>query len=129
MTDEPEGPIRASDPQRAARTRADLLDRDRARAISEAFGSLAHEVRVQILSVLRGGELCVCDLAHILGISVPSMSYHLKLLRAAGLVTYRADGRMAHYRRVDSPLLEAFEAIAGTIGPPERTAAGREAGR
>jgi len=57
--------------------------------------------RVKILKVLQKGPLCVCDIRAALGIAQPTVSNHLKVLEAAGLVTYRKEGLWVHYRLSD----------------------------
>ena len=62
------------------------------------FGALADRARVKILFALRDGEeLCVCDVAHVLGVSISTASHHLRKLRDLKLLQYRNDGRMAYY--------------------------------
>ncbi|HNX50307.1 MAG TPA: metalloregulator ArsR/SmtB family transcription factor [Thermoanaerobaculaceae bacterium] len=60
--------------------------------------ALAHPVRSRILAMLRGGELCVCQLNAVLGLAPSTMSAHLGELRDAGLVAERKSGRWVHYR-------------------------------
>lgn len=55
--------------------------------------------RLRILAALRGRELCVCHLVDLLGLDASTVSRHVKLLRDAGLVTVRRDGRWLHCRR------------------------------
>ncbi len=70
-------------------------------AIEEArvvFTALADGTRVKLLHALHGGEeLCVCDVAHVLGISVSAASHHLRKLRDLKILKYRGDGKMAYY--------------------------------
>jgi DNA-binding transcriptional ArsR family regulator len=54
--------------------------------------------RARILKMLEGGELCVCQIVAVLGLSTSTVSKHLSLLRAAGLVEERKDGRWVHLR-------------------------------
>ena len=62
------------------------------------FGALADGTRLKLLHALRGGEeLCVCDVAHVLGMSVSSASHHLRKLRDLRILKYRNDGKMAYY--------------------------------
>ena len=62
------------------------------------FGALADRARVKILYSLKyAEELCVCDVAHVLGTSVSTASHHLRKLRDLKLVKYRNDGKMAYY--------------------------------
>ena len=62
------------------------------------FGALADRARIKILYALRDGEeLCVCDVAHVLGVSISTASHHLRKLRDLRLLQYRNDGKMAYY--------------------------------
>lgn len=62
------------------------------------FAALADRTRLRILYALREGEeLCVCDVAHVLGTSVSTASHHLRKLRDLKLLRYRNDGKMAYY--------------------------------
>ncbi|WP_428265857.1 ArsR/SmtB family transcription factor [Haliangium sp.] len=62
------------------------------------FAALADRTRLKVLHALQGGEeLCVCDVAHVLGISVSAASHHLRKLRDLKILKYRNDGKMAYY--------------------------------
>ena len=60
--------------------------------------ALAHPVRVRIAAMLRGGELCVCQLNAVIALAPSTISAHLAELRDAGLVAERKSGRWVHYR-------------------------------
>jgi len=55
--------------------------------------ALAHPVRLRILAMLRGGELCLCQMTAVLGLAASTVSAHLSDLKRAGLVEERKDGR------------------------------------
>jgi ArsR family transcriptional regulator, arsenate/arsenite/antimonite-responsive transcriptional repressor len=59
--------------------------------------ALGDEKRLRILLQLAGGERCVCDLMEDLGAAQSLLSFHLRTLKDAGLVTDRRDGRWVHY--------------------------------
>lgn len=62
------------------------------------FAALADRTRLRILHALLGAEeLCVCDVAHVLGMSVAATSHHLRKLRQLGILGLRNDGKMAYY--------------------------------
>ena len=62
------------------------------------FAALADTTRLKIVHALREGEeLCVCDVAHVLGMSVSAASHHLRKMRDLKILKYRNDGRMAYY--------------------------------
>ncbi|GGO32978.1 transcriptional regulator [Deinococcus humi] len=57
--------------------------------------------RLRLLSALKTRELCVCDLAAVVGLSESAVSHQLRLLRAGRVVTFRKAGRIAYYRLLD----------------------------
>lgn len=62
------------------------------------FSALADRARLKILFALGDGEeLCVCDVAHVLGVSISTASHHLRKLRDLKVLQYRNDGKMAYY--------------------------------
>ncbi|MBZ9596378.1 metalloregulator ArsR/SmtB family transcription factor [Streptomyces erythrochromogenes] len=78
----------------------DPLPRERAEALARNLKGLSDPTRLQILSILLAapdGEACVCDLTPLLGLAQPTISYHMKILAAAGLVTRRKRGTWAWY--------------------------------
>lgn len=78
--------------------------------------AFSDRTRVRILAGLRLGELCVCDLVEALGVRQSTLSTHLQVLRATGLVRMRREGRWSHYaidpraRAAVSALFDAFHA-------------------
>ncbi len=60
--------------------------------------ALSDEQRVRIVMMLRGGELCVCQIVEVLGLAPSTVSKHLSILHDADLVQVRKDGRWAYYR-------------------------------
>lgn len=62
---------------------------------------LGHSVRLTILEVLDQEECCVCDLASILNKPVSTVSQHLKLLKQAGFLTSRQEGKLVFYQKTD----------------------------
>lgn len=63
--------------------------------------ALADENRVRTLMFLSGGELCVCQIIEMLGLAPSTVSKHLTILRQAGLIESRKDGRWIYYRLAD----------------------------
>lgn len=74
-----------------------------------AYGALADPSRRQILDLLRGGERSVNDLVGRLKLSQPGVSKHLKILREAGLVEVRPQGRRRWYGLRAAPLAEVAD--------------------
>jgi DNA-binding transcriptional ArsR family regulator len=101
---------RPVDPGRVSTARDRGLAADDAQRLSGLLGLLADPVRLRILYALDlVDELCVGDIALALDASEDAVGYGLRLLRTAGLVQTRKDGRTVFYRLVDTfpePLLE-----------------------
>jgi DNA-binding transcriptional ArsR family regulator len=60
--------------------------------------SIADKSRIRILKMLEPGELCVCQITTILGLAPATVSKHLSLLKTAGLLSHRKEGRWVFYR-------------------------------
>jgi ArsR family transcriptional regulator len=83
------------------------LGRAQAEALADMLRAIAEPARLQLISLIqatRDGEACVCDLTAPLGLSQPTVSHHLKVLRDAGLVTRARRGSWAYYRLVPQRL-------------------------
>lgn len=70
--------------------------------VSELFRQLSDPTRIRIFWLLCHCEECVINLSAIMGMSSPAVSHHLKLLRSAGLITSRREGKEVYYRSADS---------------------------
>ncbi len=91
------------DDDRVAATRPLVVSLEEASRIAEVFGLLSDPSRVKVLfALLEAGEMCVCDLAEMVEMSPSALSHALRLLRTAGVVVNRRDGRMVRYRLADS---------------------------
>jgi DNA-binding transcriptional ArsR family regulator len=77
-----------------------------------AYAALAEPHRRQILDLLRGGERAAGELVEHLELSQPGVSKHLKVLREAGLVAVRADGKRRLYALSPTPLVEVDQWLA-----------------
>ena len=75
--------------------------------IARLFHALSDETRVQIVGMRVGGERCVCDLQEPLNAAQSRLSFHLKVLKKAGIVSGRKEGRWNHYS-LNSDVLEAM---------------------
>jgi DNA-binding transcriptional ArsR family regulator len=75
------------------------------RANSEIYSLLADPGRLAILLALAGDELCVCDLSQVLDAGISAVSHQLRILRAAGLVCYRNQGKLVFYSYTGGPLI------------------------
>ncbi|MDF2775138.1 MAG: regulatory protein ArsR [Geminicoccaceae bacterium] len=77
------------------------------------FHALSDATRLSILEMLRGGERCVCELQDELEAAQSRLSFHLKVLREAGLVSDRREGRWAYYSIVPEALGEVHDLAVG----------------
>ncbi len=82
--------------------------------IKGQFRALADENRLKILDLLRGGERCVCELTDALDVGQSLLSHHLRVLKDAGLVTDRRDGRWAYYA-LDGAAFEQLQSFVGAV--------------
>ena len=82
------------------------------------FHALSDPTRLSILRRLRLGERCVCDLTDALDSAQSRLSFHLKVLKDAGLVADRREGRWMYYTLDQTTLTEAGELIEELASPP-----------
>lgn len=95
------GPQHPADSLAAMRSR--LPNGEAFARTAELFRLLGDPTRVALLHALAdGGELCVCDLAEVVGVSENVVSQAMRLLRASDVVRTRRDGRRIHYRLADA---------------------------
>ena len=85
-------------------------DEQQVREVARMFALLGDPTRVSVLQVLAAaGELCVSDLARVLGRDASTISHQLRVLRDERLVTHERRGRIATYRLADSHVLTLFQ--------------------
>lgn len=89
--------VRAVNQEKVDETKQRLLGDDVYTSLAETFAALADSNRAKIIYSLIGQELCVCDIACVIGISESAASQHLRILRTLRLVRQRKDGRMMYY--------------------------------
>lgn len=95
--------------EKVARIKAELAKEERLLPeLAELYKLLGNVTRLKILLALSQGELCVCDVAHVLGLTVAATSHQLKLLRDQGWLAMRNDGKMVYYRLQMEDLLTAL---------------------
>jgi ArsR family transcriptional regulator len=80
------------------------------------FHALSDETRLQLLDLLRDGEQCVCDLTDALDAAQSRLSFHLKTLKDAGLVTDRRQGRWVYYA-LNQEALDGLAEFVGALRP------------
>ena len=89
--------------------------------VAPLFHALSDETRLEIVQMLSHGERCVCELQDTLDAAQSRLSFHLKTLKEAGLVTDRKEGRWMYYA-LNAAALEKVSAFAKAVKP------GRHAG-
>ena len=82
----------------------------------ELFHALSDETRLEIVELLRRGERCVCDLTEALDAAQSRLSFHLRVLKDAGIVRDRKDGRWVHYE-LDTEVFDEMEALVAGFKP------------
>ena len=76
--------------------------------LTPVFKALSDETRLRILRLLKDRELCVCDIADTLSMTQPNISFHLGMLKEAGLIQDRKNGRWIHYSLNESDMFVRF---------------------
>ncbi|MDA8255388.1 MAG: metalloregulator ArsR/SmtB family transcription factor [Betaproteobacteria bacterium] len=95
--------------EKVDRIKAELAKEERLLPqLAELYKLLGNTTRLKILLALAQAELCVCDVAHVLGLTVAATSHQLKLLRDQGWLAMRNDGKMVYYRLQVEGLLTAL---------------------
>lgn len=95
--------------QEVASVRAKMASDETLFQLGELFKALGDSTRARILHALSFSELCVCDLAEILGMSSSSVSHQLRVLRGQKIVKYRKDGKNVFYSLSDQHILDLLE--------------------
>jgi ArsR family transcriptional regulator len=99
--------------------RSELTEAD-ARPLAERFAALADPNRLQLLEILGrcAGKVCVCELVAALPLSQPTISHHLRVLRAAGLIDYEKQGIWAYYYVRREALEELLAQLGSLVAAP-----------
>lgn len=95
--------------------------------VASLFHALSDPIRIEVLGLLGSGERCVCDLTEVLDIAQSRLSWHLKTLKDAGLVSDRREGRWSYYTLQPGAFAQAEAALAA-LRPRARRLALRAAG-
>lgn len=84
--------------------------------LESLFQALGDRTRLRLLNLLADGEVCVCFFVEVLSEPQPKISRHLGVLRAAGLVAARRDGKWMHYRlTMPDEVAPVFENVLATL--------------
>ena len=89
--------VTALHPAEVAAVRKQMKDERTINDLAESFQMLSDPTRLKIVLALSTRELCVCDLAALIGLSESAVSHQLRLLRSLRVVKYRREGKMAYY--------------------------------
>jgi DNA-binding transcriptional ArsR family regulator len=92
-----------------AQAQAKMVDGATATHLANTFAALSDPTRVRLISALMDTELCVCDLAALLGMTQSAISHQLRILRNLDIVRTRKDGRIVFYTLSDDHIRELFQ--------------------
>jgi DNA-binding transcriptional ArsR family regulator len=92
--------------ERVARARAEAIGTKEMERLALTFKIMGDPTRLNIIMALRGGEMCVCDIAAYIGISESAVSHQLRRLRELSLVRSRRDGQVLYYTLDDDHVLD-----------------------
>lgn len=95
--------------EKVDRIKKGILPEEKLNALVEIFKAVSDNTRVKILLALKDGELCVCDISHVLGLSLSAVSHQLRILRSLGLVKYKGSGKMVFYSLTDGHIIKLIE--------------------
>lgn len=87
-----------------------VANKNRAK-VAALFHALADETRLQVIELLRSGERCVCELTESLETSQSRLSFHLKVLKEAGVIKDRPEGRWVYYALAPDVVEELEEMV------------------
>ena len=76
--------------------------------------SLSDPIRINILELMMDGEICVCDIVNVTGLSQSKISYHIKILKDSGLISDRQEGRWVYYK-LDLEVLSDIQNWMGNL--------------
>jgi ArsR family transcriptional regulator, lead/cadmium/zinc/bismuth-responsive transcriptional repressor len=96
------------DADQARQAWAELIDERVAVQLASTFQALSDPTRVRMVSALMPGELCVADLANLLGMTQSAISHQLRILRSLHIVRARKDGRVVYYTLEDEHIRDLF---------------------
>lgn len=92
-------------PDTIEKIKAAMPDEDTLIDLAELFKVFGDSTRIKILSALSGGELCVCDVSTAVGMTSSAVSHQLKILKNAGLVSFRREGKTVFYALADDHVM------------------------
>jgi DNA-binding transcriptional ArsR family regulator len=99
-------PEKARDKMKKLRSLMRKIDGENSDSEADIFRAAADPCRIRILKLLREGELCVCEIIMALKRHQSTTSHHLSILKDAGLIKERKDGKWSRYRLSDGAVIE-----------------------
>jgi ArsR family transcriptional regulator, lead/cadmium/zinc/bismuth-responsive transcriptional repressor len=101
---------------RVARARAEAIREKDLERLALTYKIMGDPTRLRIILALRGGEMCVCDMAAFLGLSESAVSHQLRRLRELALVSSRRDGQILYYSLDDAHVMDLVSVGLDHIG-------------
>ena len=95
--------------EKVGRTKDSLPNDDTVCDLAGIFKVISEKSRIKILLALKQSELCVCDISHVLGISISAVSHQLRVLRDLKLVRYRNEGKIVFYSPAEERIIDLLE--------------------
>ncbi|MBU2764420.1 winged helix-turn-helix transcriptional regulator [Acidithiobacillus sp. VAN18-1] len=107
---DPKCRVRCFAPDKVALARAALeQEEETILTLARMYEMLGNRTRLRILLALARQELCVCDVAHVLGLSIAATSHQLRSMHDRGWLVMRNDGKMVYYRLGSTAFREALQ--------------------
>lgn len=85
------------------------LSKENPLEVAKIFKALSDDTRIKIAYALSQNELCVCDVANIVGATTATASHHLRLLKNLGIAKYRKEGKLVYYSLDDDHVKQLIE--------------------
>ncbi|NOZ64142.1 MAG: helix-turn-helix transcriptional regulator [Caldiserica bacterium] len=100
--------VKCMESEKVKEVKRQMLREEEVNRLSGTFSILSDSTRVKIIFALSKEELCVCDIAYLLNLSISAVSHQLRVLRNARLVKYRKQGKMVFYSLDDEHISTLF---------------------
>ncbi|MBQ74664.1 MAG: transcriptional regulator [Gammaproteobacteria bacterium] len=107
--------INFTDEEAIVLVRKSLSDEPKIHRIAEIFKALSDPTRIRVIEALSIRELCVCDLANLLGMTQSAISHQLRILRQNSILKYRKEGRIVYYSLDDEHVSEILDSVASHV--------------
>ena len=103
---------------RVAKARSEAIDDDALERLTRIYKVMGDPTRLKIIIALRGGEMCVCDIAAFLGMSESAVSHQLRRMRELAVVRSRREGQVLYYRIEDDHVKSLIAVGLDHVGEP-----------